>query len=178
MVLQRSFSWGSNYLKKNRRKQKGGFLVCQLARSQVSPSKDTQRYFSSKYYRALSVKAYWLKRAPTLLISELLSLRIVQINASYIAPFSHASPRKLLLPSLPCQSLWPQPVPRHWLLAVFLSAGPAQSIVHQQLLSQGAKNTTLRQLHNHFPCLFLPIPLSLFALPMEKGKLNYSQMSS
>lgn len=55
---------------------------------------------------------------------------------------------------------------------------PAQSIVHQQLLSQGAENTTVRQLQNHFPCLFLPLALSLFALPMEKGKLNYSKMSS
>lgn len=147
--------------------------MCQLARSQVSPSKDTQRYFSSKYYRALSVKAYWLKRAPTLLISELLSLRIVQINASYIAAFSRASPSKLLLPV----SVIPGSAsPRCWQGS--LSAGPAQSAVPQQLLPQGAKNTTVRRLQNRFPRLFLPLPRPLFALPMEKGKLNYSKMSS
>lgn len=83
-------------------KKKKVFLGCQLSRSQASPSKDTQRYFSSKYYRALSLKVYWLKRAPSLLRSELLSPRILQINASYTASFSSAGPSKLVLPSRPC----------------------------------------------------------------------------
>lgn len=34
MALQRTFSWESNYLKKNKRNKRGVFLVCQLARSQ------------------------------------------------------------------------------------------------------------------------------------------------
>jgi len=50
--------------------------------------------------------------------------------------------------------------------------------MHKQLLKRSAKNAIVRQLPNDFTGLFLPITLSLFVLPMEEGKLNYSKMSS
>lgn len=174
----REASAGEAIIWRKIRGKKRGFPCLPLARSQVSPSKDTQRYFPSKYYRALSVEVYWLKRAPTLLISELLSLRIVQINASYIAPFSHASPSKLLLPSLPCQG---SVIPAS---AQPLAAGSSSLCLPcAEHCAPAAAFAGCEKYHSEAAserphCLFLPIPLSLFALPMENGKLNYSKMSS
>jgi len=64
------------------------------------------------------------------------------------------------------------------LAALCYLACPVRRNMHKQLLKRSAKNAIVRQLPNDFTGLFLPITLSLFVLPMEEGKLNYSKMSS